>query len=282
LSAFALSARHAVAIDERRKDFVPTLWDNTDSLNAERGIDPTAPDAPYQQRWFPGVHSSVGGGGERRGLSDQSLDWVLDGARSAGLVLDPQNSSRIFELKPDYMEYIENSSERSLYYRIANKLAAADRLPGPAATHEVSMSACRRWLEDPKNLKDGAKYRPPTLDRVKAELDKLNPADFGLGDVADSNAHYTMYQVKRGDTLRAIAKDMLGSANHADRIFKANLNKLDSPDRIYPGQMLRIPLEGGGRGAAALAVALCPTIFSAAAAPCRMSTPCVFGKIPAT
>jgi hypothetical protein len=60
LSAFALSARHAVAIDERRKDFVPTLWDNTDSLNAERGIDPTAPDAPYQQRWFPGVHSSVG------------------------------------------------------------------------------------------------------------------------------------------------------------------------------------------------------------------------------
>jgi nucleoid-associated protein YgaU len=75
-------------------------------------------------------------------------------------------------------------------------------------------------------------------------LDKLNPADFGLGEVANSNAHYTMYQVKRGDTLTAIAKDMLGSASQADRIFKANLNKLDSPDRIYPGQMLRIPMEG--------------------------------------
>jgi uncharacterized protein (DUF2235 family) len=32
LSDFVYSARHAVAIDERRKDFVPTLWDNTDDL----------------------------------------------------------------------------------------------------------------------------------------------------------------------------------------------------------------------------------------------------------
>jgi uncharacterized protein (DUF2235 family) len=86
LSAFVQSARHAVAIDERRKDFVPTLWDNTDALNKARGADPTTPDAPYQQRGFPGVHSSVGGGGGRRGLFDQSLDWILDGARAAGLV----------------------------------------------------------------------------------------------------------------------------------------------------------------------------------------------------
>jgi nucleoid-associated protein YgaU len=175
------------------------------------------------------------------GFSDQSLDWVLDGARSAGLILDPQNSSRIFELKPDYTEYIENSTEQSLYYRLANKIAAADRLPGPSAIHEVSMSARRRWLEDPKKLRDGVKYRPPTLNRVALDLNKLNPADFGLGETADSNAQYTMYQVKRGDTLSAVARDMLGSVHESDRIFKANLNKLDSPDRIYPGQMLRIP-----------------------------------------
>jgi nucleoid-associated protein YgaU len=143
------------------------------------------------------------------------------------------------------MEYIENSTEQSLYYRIANKLAAADRLPGPKGLHEVSMSARRRWLEDPKNLRDGVKYRPATLNRVQVELDHLNPADFGLGEVADSNAQYTMYQVKRGDSLRAIAKELLGSANEADRIFKANLNKLDSADRIYPGQMLRIPPVAG-------------------------------------
>jgi nucleoid-associated protein YgaU len=235
------SARHAVAIDERRKDFVPTLWDNTDALNAARGFAPTAADAPYKQKCFPGVHSSVGGGGERRGLSDQALDWVLDGARAAGLVLDPQDSSRIFELKPDYTEYLEDSPKEGLFYRAENFFAAADRKPGPGTLYKVSMSAQRRWLEDPKNLKDKKQYRPHTLDRVKPLLEALDPAQFGLGQQAQGNAQYTMYQVKRGDQLRAIARDMLGSSDKADLIFQANLNKLDWPDRIYPGQMLRIP-----------------------------------------
>jgi uncharacterized protein (DUF2235 family) len=240
LSDFVQSARHAVAIDERRKDFAPTLWNNTDELNALAGKDAKALDAPYQQKWFPGVHSSVGGGGERRGLSDQALDWVLDGARAAGLVLDPQNSSRIFELKPDYTEFIENSLDNSVYYELANKLAAADR-KGPKKLYQVSLSAQRRWLEDPSKLKDGKKYRPPTLDDVKDELNKLDPAKFGLGANARGNSEFVMYQVKRGDQLRVIAKERLGSADAADAIYKANLDKIDSPDRIYPGQMLRIP-----------------------------------------
>ena len=243
LTAFVKSARHAIAIDERRKDFVPTLWDNTDELNMAAKADPTAGDAPYQQKWFPGVHSSVGGGGERRGLSDQSLDWILDGARAAGLVLDPQDSSRIFELKPDYTDFIDNSTTPSLYYRVANWLAAADRHPGPSALHEISMSAQRRWLEDPKHLKDGVRYRPHTLDRVRPELDRLDPARFGLGQAAVGNAQYDMYEVKRGDQLRVIAKTLLGSPDLADRIYKANLDKIDSIDRIYPGQMLRIPKD---------------------------------------
>ena len=52
-----------------------------------------------------------------------------------------------------------------------------------------------------------------------------------------------MYQVRRGDQLRLIAMDKLGSPDKADLIYKANLNKLDLPDRIYPGQMLRIPKQ---------------------------------------
>jgi hypothetical protein len=226
---------------ERRKDFAPTLWDNTDALNAAKGKAGADADAPYQQKWFPGVHSSVGGGDERRGLSDAALDWILDGARAAGLVLDPQDSSRIYELKPDYTEYLEVSSHEGLFYRMANSIAASDRTPGPANLYEVSMSAQRRWLEDPKNLKDQRRYRPATLDPVNAQLDALDPEAFGIGEKAEGNSEYIMYQVKRGDQLRAIARDLLGSPDKADLVFKANLNKLDSPDRIYPGQMLRIP-----------------------------------------
>jgi len=241
LSPFVENARHAVAIDERRKDFVPTLWANTDALNAAASKDPTAADAPYQQKWFPGVHSSVGGGGERRGLSDQSLDWVLDGARAAGLVLDHQDSSRIYELKPDYTEYLECSTDLGFYYRVSNAIAAADRVPGPATLYEVSVSAQRRWLEEPKNLKDKEPYRPGTLARVKPLFEKLDPAQFGLGAAPEGNAAYTMYMVKRGDTLSAIAQILLGSPARSQDIYLANKNKLDSPDRIYPGQMLRIP-----------------------------------------
>ena len=90
-------------------------------------------------------------------------------------------------------------------------------------------------------LKDKKPYRPRTLDRVKAGLDALDPKKFGLGKEPQGNSEYTMYQVKRGDQLRAIARDLLGSPDRADVIFEANLNKLDSPDQIYPGQMLRIP-----------------------------------------
>jgi uncharacterized protein (DUF2235 family) len=243
LSKFIESARHAVAIDERRKDFAPTLWDNADALNAAKGKVATDADAPYQQKWFPGVHSSIGGGGERRGLSDAALDWILDGARAAGLILDPQDSSRIFELKPDYTEYLESSSNQGLFYRMANFLTAANRKPGPASLYEVSMGAQRRWLERPSNLRDKTRYRPHTLDRVKPQLDSLDPTNFGLGEQAQGNANYIMYQVKRGDQLRALARDILGSPDKAELIFKANLNKLDSPDRIYPGQMLRIPRD---------------------------------------
>jgi len=241
LSDFVSSARHAVAIDERRKDFVPTLWDNTNELNAARGAQPDAANAPYQQKWFPGVHSSVGGGGSRRGLADAALDWILDGARAVDLVLDPQDSSHIYDLKPDYTEYLQDSPNESLFYWVANRVAAADRRPGPANLYEVSMSAQRRWLSKPQDLKDKTLYRPGTLDRVKLELNALDPSKFGLGQQAESNSQYSMYQVKRGDQLRALARDLLGDPDKADLIFQSNLDKLDSPDRIYPGQMLRIP-----------------------------------------
>jgi hypothetical protein len=101
--------------------------------------------------------------------------------------------------------------------------------------NEVSIGAQRRWLEDPNNLKDKKPYRPRTLDRMKSALDALDPAKFDLSKEPQGNSEYTMYQVKRGDQLRAIAWDLLGSPDKVDLIFQANLNKLDSPDRISLG-----------------------------------------------
>lgn len=61
LTSKVQAARHALALDERRKPFRPTIWNNVAELNADRGASHYHPDAPYQQKWFPGVHGAVGG-----------------------------------------------------------------------------------------------------------------------------------------------------------------------------------------------------------------------------
>lgn len=59
-----------------------------------------------------------------------------------------------------------------------------------------------------------------------------------VAEPADEARYYT---VKSGDTLSAIAKQMYDDANQYPAIFEANKPMLKSPDKIYPGQMLRIP-----------------------------------------
>ncbi|MEM6316168.1 MAG: peptidoglycan-binding protein LysM [Bacteroidota bacterium] len=51
----------------------------------------------------------------------------------------------------------------------------------------------------------------------------------------------TMYEVKRGDSLSKIAKAHYGDAMKYKIIFEANTPMLKDPNKIYPGQMLRIP-----------------------------------------
>ena len=53
----------------------------------------------------------------------------------------------------------------------------------------------------------------------------------------------TMYTVKSGDTLSKIAKAHYGDPMKYPVIFEANKPMLDDPDKIYPGQVLRIPPE---------------------------------------
>lgn len=49
------------------------------------------------------------------------------------------------------------------------------------------------------------------------------------------------YVVQKGDNLSKIAKNLLGDANAWKQIFEANRDVLDNPDKIFPGQTLKIP-----------------------------------------
>lgn len=74
LSGTVEHAFHALAIDERRSPFEPTLW-----------LEKPKPNQLVSQTWFPGVHSDVGGGYASTDLSDITLRWVMDNASLAGL-----------------------------------------------------------------------------------------------------------------------------------------------------------------------------------------------------
>jgi len=79
---------HAVALDEQRVDFTPTLWDQT---------------ANVTQNLFPGGHADVGGGypikNNESGLSDGALVWMVDNLKQEGLLI--QSGANLTNVKPD-------------------------------------------------------------------------------------------------------------------------------------------------------------------------------------
>lgn len=68
---------------------------------------------------------------------------------------------------------------------------------------------------------------------VEAVQDQLN--------VPTPEPEARFYTVVKGDTLSKVAKEMYGNANAYMTIFKANEPMLSHPDKIYPGQVLRVP-----------------------------------------
>lgn len=59
--------------------------------------------------------------------------------------------------------------------------------------------------------------------------------------VVEAEIEPVFYTVVSGDTLSKIAKEQYGNANAYMKIFEANQPMLSHPDKIYPGQSLRIP-----------------------------------------
>lgn len=60
-------------------------------------------------------------------------------------------------------------------------------------------------------------------------------------NVAQPATEAKFYTVKKGDTLSAISREVYNDANKYNKIFEANKPMLSHPDKIYPGQTLRIP-----------------------------------------
>lgn len=146
LSGTVEYAFHALAIDEHRAPFLPTLWDYKPKANQK-----------VEQMWFCGAHSDVGGGYVQDDASLITLQWMLDKAQSAGLALDAEVEAA-YPITLDPRGTLHNS--RTLFYRLSRPV---DRVIGCVKgasqadpTQSVHESVRQRWDAD-------RGYRPPQL-----------------------------------------------------------------------------------------------------------------------
>ena len=138
-------ARHAMAIDERRSDFKPTIWQQREGLD-------------LKQVWFCGVHSNVGGSykPDKDGtlLSDIPLQWMIKEAKSAGLSLEQHLTQN---LNPNPQATLHNS--RKHIYRSRRPYYRPIQHDGEVLIHQ---SVKQRW-------DNNAKYRPKMLEKYIKE-----------------------------------------------------------------------------------------------------------------
>jgi hypothetical protein len=174
-------AFHALAIDEHRQAFAPTLWTDAGATDAKpRPIERT------EQRWFVGAHANVGGGCFDDPLAQLPLQWLMQKAGSLGLVFDLE-----FAPEPDaYRGTISDS-----FWEFAWGLYALARLgrryyrpigvpppsEGPGVTNineTIDGSVFARWRTDPS-------YRPPGLEGW-ATRNGVDPAKIATAVRADA------------------------------------------------------------------------------------------------
>lgn len=140
-------ARHALAIDEQREDFEPTIW------TPRPGVD-------LKQVWFAGVHADIGGSyppDKQTGLraSDVSLKWMLDEAVNAGLRIEPHIEQALTDGAKGNLH-----KSRKHVYRFKRPLHRPLVVAGKPTKIHPSVKA--RYLAD-------ANYRPKQLRKLVEE-----------------------------------------------------------------------------------------------------------------
>jgi uncharacterized protein (DUF2235 family) len=142
LSSIIEYAYHALAVDERRSNFVPTLWER--SKNKARSFDQV-----LEQRWFAGVHSNVGGGYPDSGLSDIALKWLFEKAEKVGLSFDQQ------------FKDIKGNCEGTLYNSIGGIFSLL-----PKKVRKIEVDNIESFIDDTvyeRMKRLGEKYKPSNV-----------------------------------------------------------------------------------------------------------------------
>jgi nucleoid-associated protein YgaU len=123
-------------------------------------------------------------------------------------------------------------------YNDAIQTAKSLRMQGSAEERDGKLyfNGTTQTQDEANKIWDAIKTVPDWRNEVVADIQAS-----GSGNAAGSAESQTTYTVKPGDTLSKIAKQTLGDANAYMEIFNANRDQLSNPDKIQPGQQLKIP-----------------------------------------
>lgn len=147
LSKYVRHAYHAIAIDERRRLFEPTLWQKIEETDADQD----ASIQELEQRWFPGVHSNVGGGYPDTGLSDIALKWLMEKSQKTGLSIDEKEAAKI-KANANGMLYNSYTAPYWFWFPKYRKIALEDK----TLCTSIDDTVKERYKLNPK-------YRPTNL-----------------------------------------------------------------------------------------------------------------------
>jgi len=111
------NAYQALSIDDKRKTFHPEMWDEESDGEGEN--------KKIHQVWFAGVHSNVGGGYPKQGMSLVALDWMMQYAGDKGLHFIPSARNRARDHANVNDKLYDSRSGLAVYYRYAPRNIAA-------------------------------------------------------------------------------------------------------------------------------------------------------------
>ena len=126
-------ACHALSIDDERATFHPELWN-------ERG----APLGQVEQVWFAGVHSNVGGGYPKQGMSLVTLDWMMDKAQEHHLCFNKAAREYVQAQRDVHSKLYDSRAGLAVYYRWAPRDIARICSEHGIDTPKVHASALER------------------------------------------------------------------------------------------------------------------------------------------
>ncbi|WP_306115180.1 MULTISPECIES: DUF2235 domain-containing protein [unclassified Roseovarius] len=160
LTKMVKSARHAVALDERRKFYLPSLWENLDSgpgggLNNGK----TGAARRFQQMWFIGDHRVLGGRSTAGGLVSYPLQWIIDGATNYNMKL--KSNVRLPKDTPNAMQAAPEMNNPKGFYKLQPGLLGWRT--GPLQDADRHPSVDERLAADPL-------YRPRSMASLRPDL----------------------------------------------------------------------------------------------------------------